>query len=98
MDDPGRASPPDAPMTLRDRVLLAVGFGLHVMILYFYLVAGLVVPGPYLFLLWATWVVLLVLAIRARTNPWYVLATPFIAAAVWIAVVFGLGSALNWTA
>ena len=98
VDEPRADRTPDGPMPLRDRVLLAVGFGLHVMILYFYLVAGLVVPAPYLFLLWIAWVALLVLAIRLRNNPWYVFATPFIGAALWIAVVLGLGSILDWQA
>jgi hypothetical protein len=74
-----------------------IGFGLHLAAGWFYLAAGLVVPGPWLFLLWAVWIALLVLAIRRRASYWYVLATPFVAAGFWIAFVFGLGTLLGWS-
>jgi hypothetical protein len=84
----------------RPRVLTVaayvVGFGLHFVAGYFYLASGLVVPGPYLLVLWAVWIGLLVLAIRRRANLWLVLATPVAAAAFWFAFVAGLGSLLDW--
>jgi hypothetical protein len=73
-----------------------VGFGLHIVAGYFYLASGLVVPAPYLFVLWAVWIALLVLAIQRRANLWWVLATPVVAAAFWFAFVTGLGTLLDW--
>jgi steroid 5-alpha reductase family enzyme len=73
-----------------------VGFGLHLVAGYFYLASGLLVPGPYLFVLWVVWIGLLVFAIRQRANLWLVVATPFAAAAFWFAFVGGLGSLLDW--
>lgn len=87
-------------MTKRRRPLsvtaCVVGFGLHLAAGYFYLASGLVVPGPYLFVLWAVWIALLALAIRRRANLWWVLATPVVAAAFWLAFVSGLGTLLDW--
>jgi hypothetical protein len=73
-----------------------IGFGLHVVIGWFYLTAGLVGPGPYLFALWAVWLALAVLAVARRRDHLYVLATPFMAAAFWMLFVFGLGTLLDW--
>lgn len=73
-----------------------VGFGLHLVAGYFYLASGLVVPGPYLFVLWGAWIGLLVFAILRRAKLWLVVATPFAAAAFWFAIVAGLGSLLDW--
>ena len=73
-----------------------VGFGLHLVAGYFYLASGLVVPGPFLFVLWAVWITLLVLAFQRRANLWWVVATPVVAALFWFAFVAGLGTLLDW--
>jgi hypothetical protein len=72
-----------------------VGFGLHVAVGWLYMSAGLVVPPPFLFVLWAAWGAFLVTAILRR-RPLYVLATPFLAVGFWIVFVLGLGTLLDW--
>jgi len=65
---------------------------------YVYLVAGLVVPAPWLAGLWIALLVLIVLAIRWWRRPLLVLALPFVGALFWFAYVQGLGSLFDWTA
>ena len=77
--------------------LRGLGFLLHALVGFIYVSSGLVVPGLYLFGLWALWVALLALAILKRREALYVFATPFIAAILWVVVVPGLGSLLDWT-
>lgn len=83
---------PSVAMALR-----VLGFVLHAFVGFVYVSSGLIVPGLFLFSLWAAWGALLALAILKRKNALYVLATPFIAAALWLVVVPGLGGLLNWT-
>lgn len=77
--------------------LRVLGFVLHFVVGFVYVSSGLIVPGLFLFTLWASWGALLALAILKRKNALYVFATPFIAAALWLVVVPGLGSLLDWT-
>ncbi len=57
-------------------LMLPIGF--------FYLTSGLVVPGPWLFLLWALYLALVVLAIRlTMRRSWWVAAVPVGAALLW---------------
>jgi hypothetical protein len=72
-------------------VLLAVGG-------YVYAVSGLVVPMPYLLLLWLVWVVAVVVAIVKRRQPAVVIGMGLVAAVFWFAYVQGLGSVLGWSA
>lgn len=76
-----------------------VGLALHLVAGFFYLAAGLLAPPYAVAGLLAVWVVLLVLAIwQWRRRPWWVLATPFVAAAIWFGVL-SLGDIfLGWTA
>lgn len=71
-------------------LMLAVG--------YVYVASGLVVPGPWVLLLWALWIVMARDAWRHRRRPWRVLATPVVAAVVWVVVVSLGGALLGWTA
>ena len=71
---------------------------LHVAVASLYLSSGLLVPWYAVALLFAIWIVLLVLAIRHRQRPAWVLATPFIAAAIWLVVVQGGSWIFGWTA
>ena len=74
------------------------GFVLLVPVGILYLVSGLVVPLPWLVGLWALGVGLVVYAVVNRRRPWHVLAVPFVAVALWVAIV-SLGDAfLDWTA
>jgi hypothetical protein len=77
--------------------LVILGFVLHAIAGWWYLVSGLVVPGPYLYVLWAAWVAFLVVQILNRRRPIVVVSIPFVAAAFWLAFVQGLGSLLDWT-
>jgi hypothetical protein len=79
-------------------VAVVVGIAAHLAVGFFYLVAGLVVPWPALLLFWAFWIFLLVMAVRHRDRPGWVLATPVVAAVALLAAV-SLGDALlGWTA
>lgn len=79
-------------------VAVVVGFAAHLAVGVFYLAAGLVVPGLAIPFFWAFWIFLLVLAIRHRRQPVWVLAIPVVAVVAILAAV-SLGEALfGWTA
>ena len=78
--------------------MLVVGYALLAVVAYFYLASGLVVPGPWLFILWAVMAVLILLAIRWWRRPALVLVLPFVAGLIWLAFVQGLGAVFDWTA
>lgn len=77
--------------------MLVVGYLLLAVATYFYLASGLLVPGPWLFVLWAVMLVLVYLSIRWWRRPVLVLALPFVAGLFWLAFVQGLGSIFDWT-
>jgi hypothetical protein len=73
-------------------VVVAVLAGLgHLVVGWFYLAGGLVIPGPVLFPLWALWLVLAaVLVLLAVRGSWWTPAVPIGAAAVFVlALVLG---------
>lgn len=78
--------------------MLVVGYVLLAVAAYFYLASGLVVPGPWLFILWAVMALLIFLAFRWWRRPLLVLALPFVAGLIWLAFVQGLGSIFDWSA
>ena len=61
----------------------------------FYLAAGLVVPGLAIPFFWAFWIFLLVMAVRHRHRPGWVLATPVVAAVALLAAVSARGGRLR---
>jgi len=65
---------------------------------FFYAASGLLVPGPYLFMLWAAYVVLLVAAVLlTRRRSYWVLAVPVVSGVLWWSVI-SLGERyLDWT-
>ena len=75
-----------------------LGFALMFPVAFLYISSGLVVPGPYLFFLWALWGALLVIAIVKRHDWRIVLATPVVAFILWFVIVFAGGELLGWTA
>jgi hypothetical protein len=79
-------------------VMLVVGYVLLVPLGYLYLVSGLVVPGPWIFLLWVAMLALIILAIRWWRRPILVLILPFAGALFWVVFVQGLGALFDWTA
>lgn len=80
--------------------IIAIVFGvlLHLVVGFFYLVSGLVAPLWALAVLWLIWIGLAVLMWRWRSSPFRVLATPFVAAAIWWAVITFGDVVLGWTA
>jgi hypothetical protein len=63
-----------------------------------YLTSGLVVPGPWIYILWALWLVGLVLAWRTfRTRPAMVLLFAPAALAFWFLYVTAGEQLLGWT-
>jgi hypothetical protein len=63
-----------------------------------YLSSGLVIPAPWLFLLWAVWIVGLILAWRTfRSRPALVLVLPVAAVAFWYLYLVAGEQLLGWT-
>ena len=65
---------------------------------FFYAASGLLVPGPWLYLMWVLYLALLVLAIwLARRGSFTVLVVPVVAAVAWWSII-SLGEAYGgWT-
>ncbi|MDT0215441.1 hypothetical protein Q9R29_16235 [Rothia sp. ARF10] len=82
-----------------ERVVATLGVLGLLGLLPFYLASGLAAPLWAIALLLAFWLVLLVAAIRWFTRrPWWVLAMPFVAAAVWWLTMTLGESLLGWQA
>ena len=65
---------------------------------FFYGVSGLVVPGPWLFLLWLLYAVLLGLTIWLATRrSYYVLAIPLVAGVLWWLAITAGEAWFGWT-
>ncbi len=79
-------------------MLRAIGFLLMVPVALLYVSSGLIVPTPYLFVLWALWGAFLVVMIVKRHDWHIVLASPFVALALWFAILWAGGTFLGWTA
>ena len=77
--------------------IVVLGFLLLAVAGYFYLASGLVVPMPYLAVLWVAWLVMAGVAIAKRREPGIVMAMGITAAVFWFAFVQGLGSLLDWS-
>jgi hypothetical protein len=76
-----------------------VGIAAHLVVGYFYLVAGLVTPFYGLIVLWVIWVALLVLAIwMLRRHPLRALAVPLVALGILVGVTALGGAFLGWSA
>jgi len=81
------------------KILGIVGIILYLIVGYFYLVSGLVVPGVWLIVLWLIWIAGIYVLVRVfRTaRAW----TPLVAVgamAVWAIYVSLGGALLDWTA
>jgi hypothetical protein len=85
-------------MTVGGRLMVVLGFVLHLVVGFFYLVSALLVPGPGVALLLLLWIGMLAAQILRRRQPKVVLGIPFVAAAVWFAVVEGGSRLFGWTA
>jgi hypothetical protein len=80
-------------------VLGVIGIAAHLVVGYFYLVAGLVTPLYGLIILWILWLALLAVAIwMLRRHPLWVLEVPLFAVAILVGVTAFGGAFLGWTA
>jgi hypothetical protein len=71
----------------------------HLVVGYFYLAGGLVVPGVALFPLWLLWLVLAAVLVRlALRRSWWTPAVPVAAAVVFVLVLVVGEQLLGWTA
>lgn len=70
----------------------------HLVIGFFYLVSGLLVPLTPLILLWAWWLVLLAVLVLRRDIPRFVIGIPVVAVASWFLVLWLGDRYLGWTA
>lgn len=87
------------PRSVAFAVVAAVALVLMLPIGFFYLTSGLVVPGPWLFVLWAAFLALTLLAVRlVRRRSWWVAAVPVGAAVLWIAFLTIGERTLGWQA
>jgi len=69
----------------------------HLVVGYFYLVGGLVIPGPVLIPLWILWLALAAWLLRlALRRSWWTPAVPVAAAAVLVIVVVLGDQVLGW--
>jgi hypothetical protein len=71
----------------------------HLVVGFFYLAGGLVVPGYVLIPLWIVWIVLAAVLVRlAMRESWWTPAVPLGALALFLVVVTVGEKALGWTA
>ncbi len=81
------------------RVLGIAGIVVHLGVGYFYLAAGLVVPGPWLVVFLLVWVALLVLGIHlVRRAPLWAMLVPVVGLGFLIGGVSLGGALLGWSA
>jgi hypothetical protein len=81
--------------------LIVAGFaGLaHLLVGYFYLAGGLVIPGPALIPLWLFWLALAVWLVQlAVRGSWWTALVPVVAAAVFVLVLVVGEQAFGWRA
>jgi hypothetical protein len=70
---------------------------LHLVVGYFYLAGGLVIPGYVLFPLWAVWLLLAWwLVTLARRNSWWTPLAPVAAAVLFLVVITVGEQVLGW--
>ena len=92
-------STPPHPSSLVQRILVIFGLLLYLATGFFYLTAGLVVPGFFLVALWAIWFAGLWYVIRlVKDWSWWTLLAGPAAFAFWWAYLSAGGALLDWTA
>jgi hypothetical protein len=85
---------PTAPL-----VLAGVAGLTHLVVGYFYLAGGLVIPGAVLMPLWIVWLLLAVWLVRlAVRRSWWTPAPPVIAAVLFVLVLVIGEQAFDWQA
>ena len=86
------------PPTWGARAATLLGFALLALVGFVYLVSGLVVPAPWLLVVWAVWVASAAFAVHNRHRPGIVLAVPVVAMVLWVAILSAGGAFLDWSA
>jgi hypothetical protein len=90
---------PRPPRTVGRTVVAVVGLLLMLPVGFFYLTSGLVVPGPWIFVLWVLFLALLLAAVQlARRRSWWVPAVPAAAFALWMLLLTLGERLLGWQA
>lgn len=82
--------------SLGDGVALVTAFLLHAVALFFFVASGLLAPAWALLVLYVAWASLLAFLIVNRHRALRVLLAPVADAVVWLALVPGLGTILDW--
>jgi len=80
-------------------VVAVLAAAAHLVVGYFYLVGGLVIPGFVLIPLWVVWLVLAAVLVRlAIARSWWTAAVPLAAAALFVVVLVVGEQVLGWQA
>jgi hypothetical protein len=76
-----------------------IGIGLYLVVGFFYLSSGLMVPGPWLFILWAIWLagIYPLVSMFRRRRAWTPVVAVAAAAVWWLYLTIG-EAVLGWTA
>jgi len=88
----------DAHARGASRLLVVLGFLLHLAVGVIVLFSGLIMPGWAVALLGLLWLVALAVAIRWRSRPPVVVLVPFVMLAVWLLTAWAGELFLGWTA
>jgi hypothetical protein len=89
--------PPDTARSTGPLVLAGLAGLVHLVVGYFYLVGGLVIPGAVLIPLWLFWLALTVVLVRlALRRSWWTPAVPLAAAVVMVLVIVIGDEVLDW--
>src|SRR5262245_36168667 len=86
-----------SPSSIGSRLAVVAGLLLHGVVAIFVLASGLMMPAWAIVALAATWVGALVLAIRHRHRPLFVLLTPAVMFAIWYLTGWAGETYLGWT-
>ncbi len=80
-------------------VLACLAGAVHLVLGFYYLAGGLVIPGAVLYPLWVLWVVLAAVLVRlVLRRSWWTAAVPVVAAVVLVLTVTIGEQVLGWTA
>lgn len=91
--------PADTARSTGPLVLAGLAGLAHLVVGYFYLAGGLVIPGAVLIPLWLLWLALAVVLVRlAIRRSWWTPAVPVVAAVVFVLVLVVGEQAFNWQA
>ena len=91
--------PTDTARSIGPLLLAGLAGLVHLVVGYFYLVGGLVIPGAVLIPLWLFWLVLTAWLVRlAVRRSWWTPAPPLVAAVVFVLALVVGEQAFDWQA